>query len=124
MFKRLLLLLLIALLPLQGVAASFMRQCPALALGQASQHTQSPCHDAMDFSADPGATTPCHTHESGALNLNADHCCPHLALAIPQNLTLPQATLARAQTYPPLVAFYTDPLPARLQRPPLSLLVF
>lgn len=123
MLKRLLLLFLIALLPLQSVAASFMRQCPALALEQAMQHTLSPCHDAMHWSDDTTAGAPCHTHESGALDLGVDHCCPHLTLAIPQDLALPQATLARAQTYPPLASFYTDPLLTRLQRPPLNLLV-
>lgn len=123
MLKRLLLLLLIALLPLQSVAASFMRQCPTLALGQVTQRALSPCHEMYLSANTTTAGAPCHTHESGTLNLDADHCCPHLTLAIPQDLALPQATLARAQTYPPLASFYTDPLLTRLQRPPLNLLV-
>lgn len=114
MFKRFLLLLLIALLPLQGVAASFAVKC------QAMQSGEVPCHEAAPIVAE----MPCHDHEDGSTSTDrlADQgCCHHLAVAIPQVYSSPGAELARGLAYPAPVTAFSDHLADRLQRPPLKI---
>lgn len=122
MFRRFLLLLLIALLPLQGIAASFMTKCEGMSAGPVTQIGEMPCHemDALDHGM------PCHDRsDDGALaGSQLDQgCCHHLAVAIPQVFAVPGATLVRGQSYPAIASSFTDHLPDRLQRPPLSLVV-
>lgn len=132
MFRRFLLLLLIALLPLQGVAATFMVKCPGGAADPVMQSNGMPCHEMGAMNAE----MPCHEHgENAVVGDNADNggapagnmldqgCCHHLAVAIPQTLRATGATLVHGQSYPAIVASYTDHLPDRLQRPPLSVVI-
>lgn len=111
--KRLLLLLLIALLPLQGIAASFMLKCVGMTVEQAMPAAQASCHDMA-------APAPAHAHEASDSSLGSDHCCHNFSVAIPQGFALPGVVLAPEPHYPAPVYSYTDYLPDRLQRPPPS----
>ena len=125
MFRRFLLLLLIALLPLQGVAASFMAKCSALP-GESGERAALSVPAAEHEMTMAGGEMPCHQHEAdGALvGTPLDQgCCHHLAVAIPQIFSLPGAALARGPAYPAIVSSFTDHLPDRLQRPPPSLAI-
>ena len=115
MFRRLLLLLLIALLPLQGIAASFMVKCAGMAAEQA------PCHEMAAPADDTSARD--HDHQGQGGSSGTDHCCHSFPVAIPQGFVLPGAGLAPGQHYPALTSSYSDYLPDRLQRPPPSLSV-
>ena len=122
MFRRFLILLLIALLPLQGIASSFVVKCAAMTAGVALQSEAMPCHDM----APVNSNAPSHDHgEDGGLAGNPldQGCCHHLAAAIPQTFTLPGADLVRGQNYPAIAASFTDHLPDRLQRPPPSIVI-
>jgi hypothetical protein len=122
MFRRLLLLWLIALLPLQGVAASFFSACPAMADGQTMQGGAMSGDDMSLARSD----MPCHEHgdEGGVAGSPLDQgCCHHLAVAIPHAFAVPAAALAPGQVYPAIADSFTDHLPDRLQRPPLSLVI-
>jgi len=122
MFRRFLLLLLIALLPMQGIAASFAVKCPEMAAESAMLADAMPCH-AMD--AMNGAQSGHEHGDDGMLTGNPldQGCCHHLAVAIPQSFSLPGATLVRGQAYPVIASSFSDHLPDRLQRPPLSLAI-
>lgn len=120
MFRRFLLLLLIALLPLQGVAASFMVKCPGGMADSVMQADGMPCHEhgedaAVADSADNSGASTGSPLDQG--------CCHHLAAAIPQAFPATGATLVHGQSYPAIAASYTDHLPDRLQRPPLSIVI-
>lgn len=122
MFRRFILLLLIALLPLQGVAASFMVKCEAMSGEQAVLSMPGSGHDMTTA----GGDMPCHAHEAdGALAGTAldQGCCHHLAVGIPQIFSLPGTTLVRGHAFPAIAASFSDHLPDRLQRPPLSLAI-
>lgn len=125
MFRRFILLLLIALLPLQGVAASFMVKCEAMSGELREQAVLSMAASGHDM-AMAGGDMPCHAHEAdGALAGTAldQGCCHHLAVGIPQIFSLPGTTLVRGQAFPAIAASFTDHLPDRLQRPPSSLAI-
>ena len=123
MFRRFLLVLLIALLPLQGVAASFMVKCagmaaseqmmqsaPALADGVGTMNNEMPCHP--------------HSDESPVAAIQPDQgCCHHMAVAIPQAFSMPGASRAPGLLFPLIAVSYTDHLPDRLQRPPLAIAI-
>lgn len=116
--KRLLLLLLIVLLPVQGIAASFMPKCVGMTVEQAMPATQAPCHD-MAASGDD-APAPPHDREASGGSPGSDHCCHNFSVAIPQGFALPGVELAPGPHYPAPAYSYTDYLPDRLQRPPPS----
>lgn len=119
MFRRFFLLLLIALLPLQGIAASFTVTCAVMTDGQTMPGMQPMSHDMAAMSSD----MPCHMHddESAPVASSLDQgCCHHLGVAIPQTFSLPAATHVRGQAYPAIAVSFTDHLPDRLQRPPLA----
>lgn len=125
MFRRFLLLLLIALLPLQGIAASFAVKCAEMAGEPVAQADTMPCHETGAMDAMDGAL-PGHAHgdnDMQAGNPLNQGCCHHLAVAIPQNFPLPGATLVRGQAYPAIASSFSDHLPDRLQRPPLNLAI-
>jgi hypothetical protein len=118
MFRRFFLLLLIALLPLQGVAASFMVKCAVM--DAAGQMTLSAQDDGVGVMS---GDMPCQTHsdESPVAGTQPDQgCCHHMAVAIPQAFPAPDANRAPGQLYPVIAVSYTDHLPDRLQRPPLA----
>lgn len=122
MFRRLLLLLLIALLPLQGIAASFVTACEGVPAGVALLSPPSSGHDLTQA----GGDMPCHAHgdESGFSGSAPDHgCCHNLALAIPLTLSLFGAVLTGERIHPAIAAAFTDHLPDRLQRPPLAIAI-
>ncbi len=121
MFRRFLLLLLIALLPLQGIAASFMAKCPEMATGSPLLAADS----SLQTVAGTGSELPCHEHSDDSVAGNASDpaCCHQLAVAIPQDFLLPAATNAHEQAYPVMVSSFTDHFPDRLQRPPLALVI-
>lgn len=113
MFRRFLLLLLMALLPLQGIAASFVLKCEAMAGGSIMSSEVGVA----------GIDMPCHEHDGagGLANTQPDQgCCHHFAVAIPFGLSMQLATHAHGQIYPAIAASFTDHLPDHLQRPPLS----
>jgi hypothetical protein len=113
MFRRFLLLLLIALLPLQGVAASFMVKCAAM--DAVEQVALSALGDDVGVM---GGDMPCHTHndESPVTGIQPDQgCCHHMAVAIPQTFSSPDSNRAPGQLYPVIAVSYTDHLPDRLQ---------
>lgn len=116
MFRRLLLLLLIALLPLQGVAASFAVKCAAMTHDLSVPSADSPMSDSM----------PCHEHHDDgapASGLPDQGCCHHFAVAIPPLFAAPAAMPVHGQRYPDIAASFSDHLPDRLQRPPLNLAI-
>lgn len=113
--------MLIALLPLQGVAASFMVKCAAMdATGQMMQSEASDDVGAMS------SDMPCHPHsdESPVAGIQPDQgCCHHMAVAIPQAFSMPGASRAPGLLFPLIAVSYTDHLPDRLQRPPLAIAI-
>ena len=130
MFRRFLILLLIALLPLQGIASSFVVKCEAMGGGAALLTDEMPCHEMTpDSNAMNGAMNhdaPCHDHgDDGAVSGNSfeQGCCHHLVVAIPQIFSLPGTDLVRGQRYAAIAASFTDHHPDRLQRPPLSIVI-
>ena len=122
MIGRFILVLLIALLPLQGFAASLAAKCSGLQDAPVSQNAGVHAPDAGAMSDE----MPCHAHPDGEAlpgSLLDQGCCHHLALAIPQSFALQGAGHAPAQSYPPVAVSFTDHLPDRLQRPPLARIV-
>ena len=122
MIRRFLLLLLIALLPLQGVVASAAVKCAGMASEHTAQSDGMPCHDAAPVSSN----VPCHEHgDDGVPGAGqADQgCCHHLAVAVPQVFFMPGDLLLHSQRYPALADSFSDHLPDRLQRPPLSFVI-
>jgi hypothetical protein len=124
MFRRFLLLLLIALLPLQGVAASFMGACAGMPAEPAALSVQMSEHE-MGVA---GSDMPCHEHASTDAGVTPagqqdQGCCHHLAAAIPPTFSLPGTMPARGPAYPAMLSSFTDHLPDRLQRPPLTLVI-
>ena len=112
MFRRFLILLLIALLPLQGIASSFMLKCDAMSSGATATMSlgEMPCHE----HGDDGAP---------AIQLVDQGCCQHLAAAIPPTVSLSAATQVQGLAFPAVASSFTDHLPDRLQRPPLNLAI-
>jgi hypothetical protein len=130
MFRRFLIFLLIALLPLQGIASSFVVKCEAMGGGATLLTEEVPCHEMAPMSEAMDSTmnseVPCHDHgDDGVLSGSSldQGCCHHLVVAIPQIFSLPGTDLVRGQRYAAIAASFTDHLPDRLQRPPLSIVI-
>lgn len=120
MFRRFFLLLLMTLLPLQSIAGAFVTPCAGMAAVDAAV---TPILLSSDSSGEMNADMPCHAHSDDAAlaGAQADQgCCQHMAVAIPQPFSAPDANRAPNQLYPAIAVSYTDHLPDRLQRPPLA----
>ena len=120
MFKRFVILLLIALLPFEGIAATFMAKCPAM------QSAGEAVHEMATVMDDGMAVDHCQVKDGAddavtANGTNGDHCCHHLALAIPLELTMQTAEKIAVVRYSPFSSSYVDHIPGQLQRPPLAL---
>jgi len=114
--KKLVLALLIAVLPLQGVAAIAASLCQQDLPNSTAAVADHPHHDGG--SHDHDAPAPGHEHPLIASEVGSDHCSAGCAFAIPM-MSAGAAPAATAERSWFAAAYYSGFIPEQPQRPPL-----